>query len=150
MTSVPPCSDLASPIDEICTSTRFPERANGGSVAVTTTAAAFFTRTCRGSTEIVHAAPAQHAQDALHGEERLLAVAGAVEADDDAVAGQLVAAHAFDVGDVLDAGGAPPAPARSERSQSDQRDERDVWARRRGIRMATPGRGASSPSPGAA
>jgi hypothetical protein len=52
MASVPPRSDLASPIDDSCTSTRFPERANGGRVAVTTTAAAFFTRICRGSTEI--------------------------------------------------------------------------------------------------
>src|SRR5207247_76028 len=48
------------------------------------------------------AAPAEHVQHALHGEDRLLAVAGAVETGDQAVAGELVRADTFDRRDVLE------------------------------------------------
>ncbi len=41
MTSAPPASDLASPIEETTTSNRDPFVANGGSSAVTMTAATF-------------------------------------------------------------------------------------------------------------
>ena len=47
--------------------------------------------------------PAEHVEDALHREDRLLAVARPVQAGDDPVAPQLVRPHALDRRDVLDA-----------------------------------------------
>ena len=53
----------------------------------------------------VDAQPLQHRGERLLGEGRIVdRVAGAVEADDEAVADQLVLAHALDIGEVLDAG----------------------------------------------
>ncbi len=52
----------------------------------------------------VDAEPLKHADQRLAGEDRgHQPVAGAVEADDEPIADELVGAHAFDVGDVLDA-----------------------------------------------
>ena len=52
----------------------------------------------------VDAEPLQHRVQRLLGEGNIVErVAGAVEADDQAVADQLVLAHAFDVGEILDA-----------------------------------------------
>ena len=44
--STPPTSERALPIDETVTSSREPGRANGGRLAVTSTAATFFSRSC--------------------------------------------------------------------------------------------------------
>ena len=59
----------------------------------------------RGQRLGVDAKPAQHADQGLLGEDRILqAVAGVVEADHQAVADQLVVANALNVRDVLDPG----------------------------------------------
>jgi hypothetical protein len=52
----------------------------------------------------VHAQPFQHANQRLTGEHGIVQlVPGVVQADDEAVADQLVVSDPFDVGDVLDA-----------------------------------------------
>ena len=66
----------------------------------------------------VDAEPFEHRVQRLLGERDIVErVAGAVEADDQAVADQLVLAHALDIGEVLDArrrAGAPPGRRRSD------------------------------------
>ena len=107
-----------------CRSTRrstsivWPGCANGGSCAVTITAATFFS--CMlGAGRHGDAHLLQHRQHRLHRERRLRGlVAGAVEADDEAVAEQLVLAHAADAGDFLEAlgmGRSWPAAGRAAR-----------------------------------
>ena len=81
-----------------------PTLMNGGSWAVTVTAATFLSCICDGDAgRNGHAEFLQHVDDALHRERRLRGlIAGAVEADHQSVADQLVAAHAGDDGQVLD------------------------------------------------
>ena len=78
----------------------------------------------------VQAQPFQHRLQGLLGEGRIVdGVAGAVEADHEAVADQLVLAHAFHIGEVLDARGG------GERTCAGQQRQRDG------------GRGGQSPHP---
>ena len=73
---------------------RAPGCTKGGNVAVTITAAVFLTVICVGST--VTPMREQHVGKTLSGEQGLLAVARAIESDDQSVADQLVVADAFD------------------------------------------------------
>ena len=78
--------------------------AKAGRLAVTITAATLAVRMF--SPRGVDAEALEHRLQALLGEGRVVeAVAGAVEADHQAVADQLVVAHALDIDDVLDARG---------------------------------------------
>jgi hypothetical protein len=80
----------------------WPGWAKAGSEVVTITAATFFS--CSWGRRQVDALLLQHRHDRLHGERGLAGlVAGAVEAHHDAIARQLVLAHAGDAGDVLQA-----------------------------------------------
>ena len=77
-------------------------RAEGGRLAVTITAATLPVRSVCAAD--VDAEPLQHRLQRLLGEGDVVErVAGAVEADHEAVADELVLAHALDVGEVLDA-----------------------------------------------
>ena len=82
--SVPPCRLRASPIDDAVTSRRLPRRENAGSSAVTSTAATFSILMSSPGTSDAEAL--QHVGQRLRREHRLAAVAGLVEADDEAVA----------------------------------------------------------------
>ena len=83
---------------------RAPDCTKGGRLAVTMTAATFLARALAafgGDAEIF-----QHGADRLLGERRVAqAVARALQADDQAVADELVVARALQLGDVLDARG---------------------------------------------
>ena len=99
--SVPPCKDLASPRLLTVTSMALPLWTKGGRVAVTMTAATFFNlqRARRdGDAELL-----QHGGDGLRRERHAGPVARAVQADDQAVADELVAAHPLHDGDVFQA-----------------------------------------------
>ena len=89
---------------------RAPDLTKGGRLAVTMTAATFLARArppSRGDAEIF-----QHGADRLLGEGRVAqAVAGALQADDQAVADELVVARALQLSDVLDARGGCRAAA---------------------------------------
>ncbi len=81
---------MAATVASIC----IPDCANGGSVAVTITAAVFFTRISgriHGDAHLL-----QHVGEALRGEQRLLPVAGALQSHNDAVANQLILADSFE------------------------------------------------------
>ena len=80
-------------------------------MAVTITAAVFFTWMAVGIDGEPHAL--QQIGQALRGEHGLLPVAGAGQADHQAVAHQLVVAHAFERDQFLQARGARGAPAAS-------------------------------------
>ena len=85
-------------------SIRLPLRAKAGSSAVTMTAAMFLVASFGHLVAGVDAEPFQHADQRLAGEHRVVElVAGAVQADHQAIADQLVLANALDIGDVLDA-----------------------------------------------
>ena len=86
------------------TSSLAPERANGGMVAVTTTAATLRSRSCLRVD--LDAEPAQERLERLRRERRRHVVARAVEPGDDAVAEQLVVPDADDVDQISQAVGA--------------------------------------------
>ena len=116
---LPPRRLLALPIEATVMSIVWPGFENGGRSARTVTAATFFSCgfTFAG---IVHAELREHVPDALDRERRLARlVARAVETDDEAVADELVAAHARDRREILDALG-----VRRSRSASDGSRER--------------------------
>ena len=94
---------VASPRAETPTSKRLPSREKAGRLAVTMTAATFLVWRSALDVAGVDAEPLEHADQGFAGEERVVElVAGAVEADHEAVADELVVADALDVGDVLD------------------------------------------------
>ena len=99
--SVPPCRLLASPSALTETSMRVPCAAKAGRLAVTITAATFLV--CMVSPRVLTPRRSSMVGQALLGERRVAQrVAGAVQADDEAVADQHVVADAFDVDEVLD------------------------------------------------
>ncbi len=109
---------MALPIEDTVISIGWPGLANGGSSAWIATAATFFNCGVDVGRD-VDAEFAEHVLQALHGEGRLAgAVAGVVQAHDQAVADQRVAAHAADLGQVLDALGRGRR-AHGQRQQSD-------------------------------
>ena len=97
-----------------------PGCAKGGSVAVTMTAAVFFTVMAAGIHGDAHVL--QHVGQTLGGEDGLLPVAGAVQADDQAVADELVVAHAFERDQFLETRGGGRGWRRD--AQADQKGER--------------------------
>ena len=122
MSKLPPRRLCALPIDDTVMSIVWPGFENGGSVACTVTAATL--RSC-GLTLSGTSTPscAEHVLDGLDRERRLARlIAGAVEADDEAIADELVAANAGDRREVLDALGA--RRARTRRAASTRRARR--------------------------
>ncbi len=92
--SEPPASEVASPSEETVTSMREPLPTKAGSSAVTMTAAMFLVRML----ELRTLMPIRSSIDCSDccGERRVAqAVAGAVETDHEAIADQLVGAHAL-------------------------------------------------------
>ncbi len=82
------------------TSIFVPGCAKGGSVAVTMTEAVFATLIAVGVNRDAHLL--QHVGQALGAEDRLLFVAGLVQAHNDAIADQLVIANALDRDEILE------------------------------------------------
>jgi len=104
MSSEPPRSDTALPIDDTVMSIGWPGLANGGSSAWMASGHVLQLRVDVG--RHVHAQLAQQVLQALHGEGCLAgAVAAAVQADHQAIAHQRIGAHAAHLGQVLDAFG---------------------------------------------
>ena len=103
MTSrVPPCSDFESPSAETVTSSRVPCVEKAGRFAVTMTAATLAVR--RLAPRVLTPRRSSIAcSDCLVKGALLRRVAGAVEADHEAIADELVLAHALDRREILDA-----------------------------------------------
>ncbi len=96
---------MASPSAPRLTSTRVPWRANAGRVAVTMTAATFLVRNVLEMSRVLTPSRSSMPIRLCCVNGRVIdRVAGAVEADHQAVAHQHIAADAFEIGDVLDAG----------------------------------------------
>jgi hypothetical protein len=131
--SVPPLSDLALPMEDTFTST-WPGCAKAGSCAVTITAATFLSCNWPASRRQADAHLLQVVGQRLLGVGHLRGlVARAVEADHQAVAGQLVAAHALHGRHLLDAqawaagrASASTASSGPRRRRAFQRKEWDV------------------------
>ena len=121
MMRLPPRSDLALPIDATVMSSRWPGLAKGGRSAVTITTAAFF---IAGLTFGGNCSPKREV-DRLQRLHRIfeVVVARARQADDDAVAGELVRADALEPAQILDAVGARRSDPRGSGDQDREREE---------------------------
>ena len=135
-TSEPPASEVASPSEDTVMSMREPLPTKAGSSAVTMTAAMLRVRALELRTLMPMRSSIDCSDCSVNGELRRR-VAGAVEADHQAVADELVGAHALHRDDVLDARAAAPdgrqqaqrqreqEPARSWTGQTDRPVRRD-------------------------